>query len=129
MVGFLIIAIITIIILFINNDKLDKKYRHANNEIKELQEKIVQLKDKDFIEKEKRLMDLQAENIAKTINNITQYESIKVERVALGNMARAFKSPYVWLQLKDMGTLEMTDGSTMVTLRCNYAARQRLRTR
>lgn len=74
-------------------------------------------------------MDLQVKNLEQSLNNITQYESIKVERVALGNMARAFKSGYVWLQLKDMGTLEMTDGNTTATLRCNYAARQQLRRR
>lgn len=129
MVGFIIVCVIVIIILFINNDKLDKEIRKANNEIKELQGKIVQLKDEEFVQKEKRLMEAQTRSLEQTINNISQYESIKVERVALGNMARAFKSSFVWLQMKDMETMEMTDGNTTVTLRCNYAARQQLKRR
>lgn len=53
----------------------------------------------------------------KSLENMLAYESIKVSRIPLGNLVRAFRRSYVWLQLKDLTTLEITDGVSVATLK------------
>jgi hypothetical protein len=122
--GWCIIIIFALIIAIssISSD-FDSYKKESERKIEELKTTVENLKDPAFIMKEKRIMDAQLDNL----NKLTTYESIKIPRVPLGNLVRAFKSNYVWLQMKDLLKLEITDGISTVTLPCQPEKKKNLR--
>lgn len=119
------IFIIIVLLLILSSTKSDyNQYKtKAETEISKLKVTIENLKDPNFVMKEKRIMDAQINSL----NKLTTYDSIKVSRIPLGNLVRAFKSDSVWLQLKDLLTLEITDGYSTVTLPCSPEKKKELR--
>ena len=121
--GWCIFIIIVLLFTLINvSVKYDICKTESEKTIKELKQTVENLKDADFVRKEKRIMDAQL----RSLDCLTTYKSIRVDRIPLGNLVRAFKSSYVWLQLKDLITLEITDGSSTVTLKCTPEGRKEL---
>lgn len=113
-----ILAVIFFVSYINTSVKLDKERELTQ----QLNQDIENLKDTEYVQKQKRLMDAQLQSL----NNIHKYESIKVPRIPLGNLVRAFKSDYVWLQIKDLFTLEITDGSSTATVKCTPEARKQM---
>lgn len=105
---------VLLLVLLIGKAHYKGIIEEKNNIIAENNKLIENLKDAEFVRKEKQIMEKQLQ----ALNNIMSYSSIKITRIPLGNLVRAFKSPYIWLQLKDMTTLEITDGYSIVTLKC-----------
>lgn len=111
---FCILLIIILSISYFNLSNSFEEYKtKKEEEIKQLTLLVSNLKDASWIAKEKKIMEAQL----KSLENMLAYESIKVSRIPLGNLVRAFRRSYVWLQLKDLTTLEITDGVSVATLK------------
>ncbi len=111
---FCILLIIILSISYFNLSNSFEEYKtKKEKEIKQLTLLVSNLKDASWIAKEKKITEAQL----KSLENMLAYESIKVSRIPLGNLVRAFRSSYVWLQLKDLTTLEITDGVSVATLK------------
>ena len=123
MVWSIFIIFTLIIVISSISSEFNSYKRETERKIEELKTIITNLKEHDFVTKEKRIMNAQIDRL----NKLTTYESIKVSRIPLGNLVRAFKSSYVWLQLKDLLTLEITDGYSTVTLPCQPEKKKELR--
>lgn len=121
---FCILLIIILSISYFNLSNSFEEYKtKKEEEVKQLTLLNTNLKDASWVVKEKKIMEAKL----KSLETLTAYESIKVSRIPLGNLVRAFRSPYIWLQLKDLTTLEITDGVSVATLKSFPERKQNIR--